>query len=478
MLKRNIFILILIMITLSISGSEKKALREKRFILKLYSQGYYVEVLDGIENFEKLYKKHMSADLYLVKAESLYNTGKYKESVPAYEKCADLSDKYKDYCKYSSAYAWMEHGNFIKALNLFKELADRDSGDYRIKAILNTARIYNKMLQPQESIKYYEKYMDENEELVRPALIIEYSDVLYSGHNIEKSKDVILDSLDKIEDTGEIILLREQLADIQRKNGDTEQALESYGVLYELTGDDKYNYYSGIIFFNDSDYKKAVAAFEKVESGDFSETSDFYIGQSYYLMLQFRKALEYFNRLHKAERDKIREKSVYFSAACHFQLKEYKDAMKVVEKVEEKDIDILELSRDIYISMNQYQKAINIIRELLQKDVNIAYNYFIAGQCYFNLGNFKRAYANFELAMQKSDTEQIKNNSLFEMAGILIIQDKPDKAVEIYQKIPASSSLYNESRLKVVDILRKQGKFEKVFELLSRIEEKGSESDF
>ncbi|MFW5781798.1 MAG: tetratricopeptide repeat protein, partial [Candidatus Muiribacteriaceae bacterium] len=110
--------------------------------------------------------------------------------------------------------------------------------------------------------------------------------------------------------------------------------------------------------------------------------------------------------------------------------------------------------------------------------VNIAYNYFIAGQCYFNLGNFKRAFANFELAVQKADTEQLKNNSLFEMAGILIIQDKPEKAVEMYQKIPESSSLYNESRLKIVDILRKEGKYDKVFELLSRIEEKGSESDF
>jgi|GEM_PF-5993839 len=479
MKKRYILCLILMLsLTLVFSDAmQRKASREKSFIIKLYKQDYYKEVLDALKNYENMYQKYMDDELYLVKGEVLYNLKAYEEAVAAYEKCMEKSRKYDRYCRYSIGYSYMEAGIYIKALKYFKELADNE-GEYQQKGILNTARLYNKLVQPGEAVNYYKKYA-ETVENVESKIIAEYSEVLFLSGEKDKAFDMLEKKRAEIKDSDEIIIVLEKLAELRRKNDEYDMALELYDNLIEITENPQYEYFKGIIYFNESDYKRSIEIFKDLtENDNYGLESRFYLGQSYYLMLKFDKAIEVFSKLLDAQDKKIRDKSYFFITASYYQKKEYD---KVISFIEENNLgaeEFLEIKRDSYIVRGDYEKAIEVIREVLKNTSNEAKNFFLAGQCYYNLGNWERALANFEMAWKKAVNKKLKHSAFFEIAGVHIIQGDQEKALEYYQKIPEDSPLYFEAINKRVDIMRQRENYDEILSLLDKIEVIKGEKDY
>ncbi|PLX18115.1 MAG: hypothetical protein C0601_05480 [Candidatus Muiribacterium halophilum] len=424
-----------------------------------------------------MYGKYMDDELYLVKGEVFYNLKSYKEAIAAYEKCLEKSRKYDRYCKYSIGYSYMESGVYIKALKYFKELAD-NVGDYQQKGILNTARLYNKLVQPGEAVNYYKKYIEKVGELT-PDIIAEYSDVLFLSGDKNEAFKRLEEAQNEYNDTQEIIVLTEKLADLRRKNDEDDLALSLYDKLISLTKNHQYEYFKGIISFNKSDYDKAIDIFSKLTENDkFGIESTFYLGQSYYLKLQFDKAIEVFSKLLDADDHKIKDKSFFFIAASYYQKKDYDKVLDFIKDNKLLSEDFLEIKRDVLIVQGKYEKAIDVIREILKTTSNQAKNYFLAGQCYYNLSNCERALANFEVAWKKAVNKKLKYSAFFEIAGVYMIQGQQDKALEYYKKIPEDSELYLEAMNKTVDIMRSKENYDEIFELLQKIENIKGEKDY
>ncbi|MCK9223794.1 MAG: tetratricopeptide repeat protein [Candidatus Muirbacterium halophilum] len=478
MYKNKKFLIIIFISLLIITGysSEKKARREKNFIVKMYSQGYFQEVLDGLVNFEKLYKKYMDEDLYLAKAESYYNTGDFQNALENYEKCVEISEKYNIYAKYSAAYCYMELKNYIKALKYFQDIADSQT-PYTKKATLNTARVFSKLMQHNESIKYYNLYM-KSEASISDDIKLEYSEVLFNSDSKEAALNFLETNINK-ENAEENIKIYDKMADFYKRNNNSKKALEIYENLYSQTKEHIYAFYLGTLYFNLSEYEKAVESFAiSSEKNELRDESIFYMGQSYYLKLNFTLARKQFEKLIKSENEKIHTKSIYFITASLYQEKNYKQALDFLQNNKSDDAEIMELKRDIYISLGEYQKAIDQIRDILSKNINVGYNYYIAGQCYYNLQNFDRALANFELSEVKSESSKIKNSSIFEKAGIHLLKNDFDKALKEYNKIPSNSNLFKEAKFKIVDIYRIKKDYVKVLEFLTALETEGTDTGY
>jgi tetratricopeptide (TPR) repeat protein len=263
-------------------SSEKKARREKNFIIKMYRQGYFQEVLDGMSNFEKLYKKYMDEDLYLAKAESYYNTGDFVNALENYEKCVEISEKYGIYSKYSAAYCYMELKNYIKALKYFQEIADSTT-PYSTKASLNTARVFSKLMQHKESIRYYDLYMDKTDDLTTD-IKLEYSEVLFASDSKEAALNYLQENI-KEDKKEENVKIYDRMADLYKRSGKEDKALKIYEKLFDDTKKPVYAFYSGISFFNSSQYDKAIERFTiSSQTDEFRDESLFYIGQSYYFL--------------------------------------------------------------------------------------------------------------------------------------------------------------------------------------------------
>ena len=476
MKKISIIILLFLIITTSVTADERRAAREKNFILRLYNQKYYREVLDGLDNSENLYKRYMDADLYLVKAESHYNLGDYEKAIENYIKCLEASDKYERYAKFSIGYSNMELGRFIKALEYFRELAD-NAGEHTDRSILNTARIYNKMFQAEESAKYYNRYFEEVKDIA-VEITVEYAEVLFNLNKKTEAVKMLESLLEKELKKNEKVKTLEMLAEFKRKSDEFENALKIYDDLIALTGDVKYNYFNGVISFQNSDFKKASEYFSLVtEHSEFGEMSLFYLAQSQYLMLSFEKAISGFEKLTSSSDETVSAKSFYLIAASYFQLRNYNKALEFIPKTKFPGGEYAELRRDIYIAMAKYTEAIEEIRVLLKENVNVANNYYLAGLCYYNMKNFERAIANFELAKNRAQSNEVKHNSIFELGNIYVLQNNFNKAVEEFSLIPQNSSLYREARLKTIDIYRREKKYDEIMKMLDALE-KNSKDDF
>lgn len=473
MFKKILVVLISAILIIGVNANERKASREKNFILKLYKQGYYQEVINSFENFEKIYSKYMDESLFLAKAESMYNLKDYDGAIEAYKKCDEISEKYSRYCNYSIGFSYMELKQYIKALGFFKDLAD-SKGTYSVKSMLNTARIYNKLMQIKEAAKYYEIYIENEKPTVQ--VVMEYADTLFS----QEREDEAIDILNEISKKNkESVPIKEKLAYYNRKIGNNSKALELYRELQKISDQEKYKFYAGTIFFNDSKYEEAINNFEAlIKSKQFGEQAYFYIAQSHYLLLDFQKAIDSFKNLMESENKQMRNKSLYFMAASYYQLKEYDKALEIIDQNKDKDIELLEIKRDILISTGKFKEAIEVIRDLISYENNLAYNYYLAGQCYYNLQNFDRALANLELAEKKSEDEKIKYSAIFEKAGIYMIKGDRKKSLEEYNKIPVNSSLFKEATFKIVDLYRTEKNYDKIFELLEELQKTDAENSY
>ncbi|MGM0608395.1 MAG: tetratricopeptide repeat protein [Candidatus Muiribacteriota bacterium] len=474
MKQKNIMVLLILLFSVLIfSNIERKAQREKSFIVELYREGFHQEVLDELADFEETYQQFMDEDLYLIAAESHYNLQNFDKAISYYKECIEITDKYKEYATYSLAHTFLEENQFVNALKYFLMLAEEE-GEYQEKSILSAARIYNKMQQAQEAKKYYEKYIDLFES-PQVSAIIEYADVTFDLNKKNEAMEIIEDFLEKDSD----ILLLQKLAEFKRRTDNYDEAIELYSKLTELTGSNEYDYFNGIIHFNQSEFEKAAEYFSKVvDNPEYGERSLFYKAQSIYLMMDFEQSIEYFKKLFQAENEEIRQKSYFYTASAYKHLDEYDKALELLTKEDFDSEDFLELKRDIYISMGDYMKAVEEIRKLLRKNINEANNYFLAGQCYFNLQNFERAAQNLILARDRAETSRIRNNAIFELANVYEVEDKKEKALEELKKIPQDSRLFRESRFKLIDIYRGQKEFDMVFQVLDELKETKDEGSY
>lgn len=150
-------------------------------------------------------------------------------------------------------------------------------------------------------------------------------------------------------------------------------------------------------------------------------------------------------RKKKSERKVQREAEFYFTEAQkYFILEDFQKALVLFEQARDIDPDnaaVYYKMAEIYENNDELSKALTNISQALKKDDTNKYYYLLAANIQTRLGNFDEAAALYEEMLGKIDnTEQY----LFELAAIYIYQDKPEKALQTYQRAESYFGVNND----------------------------------
>jgi len=116
---------------------------------------------------EKFIKEHTGTraarEAQLTRANLLYKLGQYGEAAKAYESLLDGRDPGWDtLVNESLSYCYAGMGNFKKAAEVLKPVADQTSGPLKIEVMRRLAMLYEQAKEPKEAAVYWRKLLDQS----------------------------------------------------------------------------------------------------------------------------------------------------------------------------------------------------------------------------------------------------------------------------------------------------------------------------
>ena len=96
-----------------------------------------------------------------MRANLLYKLGQYSEAAKAYESLLDSRDPAWDILVESLSYCYEGMGNFKKAAEVLKPLAEQISGPMQSEVIHRLAMLYEQAKEPREAAVYWRKLLEQ-----------------------------------------------------------------------------------------------------------------------------------------------------------------------------------------------------------------------------------------------------------------------------------------------------------------------------
>jgi predicted negative regulator of RcsB-dependent stress response len=121
---------------------------------------------EGIKTLDKFLKEYpgtaAARQAELLRADSLYKTGKYAEAAKAYESLEGRDPALDLVIKDSLSYCYEAMGDYQKAAGLLKPLAEQTTGPFKGEFQRHLAMLYQEAKEPQEAAVYWRKLMEES----------------------------------------------------------------------------------------------------------------------------------------------------------------------------------------------------------------------------------------------------------------------------------------------------------------------------
>ncbi|MCB9261840.1 MAG: tetratricopeptide repeat protein [Flavobacteriales bacterium] len=240
------------------------------------------------------------------------------------------------------------------------------------------------------------------------------------------------------------------------------------------------NYYYGYICYKDYDYTCALQSFEKIKDNG-PQVMHLYIAQIYYAQGGYKASLEY---AEKNKLEKYQEEYNLLLAKCHFQLKEYDKARAYFDKLDVNstalgDEDIYMYGFAYYMNGN-HDKAQQAFVKLSGFENNLGQlaNYQLA-QSFLATGDKQKAFNALGVAKRMEYNKEIQEIAHFNYAKLAFEQGSQSQSIQSTQdfinKFPKSEYL-DDAKGMLAEMLVLTNNYEQAIRVLEEIKNFNTQS--
>ncbi|MFH1772536.1 MAG: tetratricopeptide repeat protein [Candidatus Omnitrophota bacterium] len=418
-------------------GDKKEALSAIGSIankeLKLYAlANYYFKsneykiALESIDSFlDKFPSSQLAANVYLVKADILYEMGRVNDSLSVYQKILAASnqsvkDDVIDNAHYGLAWCYLKNGDFKKAIKEFES-----------------------------TIEYTEN------PIIKISSRIQIADAYQEAGNFDSSLEIYKDILNSYPSTIYADYIQFQIGMAFLKMNELENvhlALRSLKSNYPNSRlISKAQYYLAVAYFSQESYEQAKSLLNDFMSNfpkdDLNAEADYLYAKCFYNDGDYNESLKVFNRIIKKCSDKkIKELAFIDIGNTYMSLSEFdkaKEAWEVFLKKfpnsEHAGLVLLHLG-GIYEKDGdciQAEKYYNDVVKKYPRSMWVQEAWISLGHLYWYKGDINKAHESFE-KVQDNDSAITLKSKLYR-AKLYSSQGDTDQAFKLYDELIASS---------------------------------------
>jgi TolA-binding protein len=183
----------------------------------------------------------------------------------------------------------------------------------------------------------------------------------------------------------------------------------------------KANYYYGYMCYNDKQYDCALKSFEKIKDEGF-ESIPIFIAQMYYAKAEYRKAIDYSNKITK---ENYTNDLNLIKGKSNFQLGKYDEAYKYFSKcdltnLKPTDEERYEIGYTAY-TQKKYEEANSQFIKLTALDSPLGQiSNFYLGQSFLKLNKKQNAYNAFGEGKRMNHNKEVKESAHFNYAKLAV----------------------------------------------------------
>lgn len=218
--------------------------------------------------------------------------------------------------------------------------------------------------------------------------------------------------------------------------------LESEGDMTDYERAQMYNYFA-YTYFTMERYEDAIRSYQKVLAQPeiptgLTRNSLYTLAQLYFITEDYRSAVNIINKWFKIA-DKPTENAYMLLGQGYYQLKEYKKALEplktaykiVQDRGDKPKENLLLLLRVVYFNLEDYQNMIGILKELVKYHPKNEYWLTLAG-VYSELKQYKKQMAILEILYERGALQ--RGPQQLNLANLFLLNEVPYKAAQVLQK--------------------------------------------
>lgn len=263
----------------------------------------------------------------------------------------------------------------------------------------------------------------------------------------------------------------------QMRVGDNDEAMAGFRKILSLGRTPYYtssSYYTGYLYYISGNFTQAIEHFKVLDNNhEYSLLSQYYISESYFMMKEHQKAIDYGLKVYDKLTGEFRLKSVRILSQSYFELDDSREAKKYLEMYSNQSENLSRkdnyYSGVVSYSLKSYYAAIDAFSKVVNQKDSLAQNgYLYLGNCYLNVKNKLGAMGSFREASLLDYDLKIQEEAFFLYAKLAFdlnadinpfnayMEKYPstDKGDEIYSYI-ATSYLQNKNFKEAISALER-----------------------
>ena len=393
----------------------------KRYVAEsYYKKGQYEKALEMFEDFEKNYPRMSREDQYQL-GYCNYKLGKYEKAASYFEKVVNIKDKLQQTAYYNLGDCFLKLKNKQSARNAFQFASKAE---------------FDKMIQ-EESLFNYAKL----------SLELSYQPVAINALNdflrlFPQSK--YTDEVNELQAQLYITTrnYKDALASLDKIKNKSEKARAAY---------QKVAYFRAIEYFNDRDYEKAIALFNKSITTEVDKNiralSMYWKAEAIYNQQQYEAAIKQYRIFifnPPSVNTPVYNTANYNMGYCYFKLENYAEAntwfRKYLKNKNETDVarynDALIRTADGFFVTKDYDNASSFYNDAVAAGAKASdYCLFQNGMIQGIKGNMKGKVATMNQLASKYPKSGYSDDALYEKGNALLSMEDYTGAEEIFKRV-------------------------------------------
>ncbi|UZO80894.1 tetratricopeptide repeat protein [Aquimarina sp. ERC-38] len=399
-------------------------------------------------------KPQEKSELNKIIGESYFNLGQYDKAIPYLKAYKGRKGKWNNTDYYLLGYAFYKQGQYEEAISEFNKIVGGDNATAQ-NAYYHLAESYLETNKKQEALNAFKNASEMTfDAKIKEDATYNYAKLSYEIGNPYESIPVIISNyLKTYPDTERKDELNELLINSYITTKNYKAAMD---LLENSKNQDDQSIYQkvaflrGIELYNNTDYQEAIVYFDKSLTQpvvpEFQAKSQYWKGESYYLLGDYKRALEnlvQFTELPVSGKVRESEAIAYHLGYTLFKLKDYAKAIqqfeyyqKKMDEEDEKALDTYLRLGDCYFISSDYWPAMKFYNAAIQKGgANVDYAYYQKAISYGFVGKNDQKISDLDVFIKKYPGSNYKDDALFALGDTYISEDKVQDGIATYDRI-------------------------------------------
>ena len=399
-------------------------------------------------------KPQEKSELNKIIGESYFNLGQYDKAIPYLKEYKGRKGKWNNTDYYLLGYAHYKQGRYEEAISEFNKIISGENATAQ-NAYYHLAESYLETDKKQEALNAFKNASEMDfDPKIKEDATYNYAKLSYEiGNPYESTPNILSRFLETYPNTERRDELNELLINsyITSKNyKEAMDLLENSKALADQSIYQKVAFLRGIELYNENEYEQAITFFDKSLSQpvvpEFKAKSQYWKGESYYLLGDFKNALTNFvafTEIPASAKVNESEHIAYNLGYTFFKLKNYKKAIqqfeyyqKSMDAEDPRALDTHLRLGDSYFITSDYWPAMKAYNAAIQMGgANVDYAYYQKARSYGFVDKNDQKISDLDLFIKKYPNSTYKDDALFALADTYVAEGQIQKGIETYDRV-------------------------------------------